>query len=367
MLNTPIPLVKTFLPPKEVLMPQLETILYSGYIAEGEQVKKFETGLSEYLQNSHVLTFNSGTSALHTALILAGVGPGDEVISTVLTAEPTNVAILHTGAKIVWADIDYHTGALLASSIESKITEKTKAIMVVHYAGIPADLSALANISKKYNIPVIEDAAHALGAKYDGKFIGNHSEYVIFSLQAIKHMTTVDGGVLTVRSAEDFKKGRLIRWFGIDKNIPRLENNVSVLGYKYHMNNVNATIGTVQLQYLKDVISKYIENGKYYDKVLQNIGGIELLKYYEKSEPSYWLYTFKVDRREDFIKHLEAHQISASFLHTRSDKHAIFFNSNTELPNVDRFYEKMVHIPCGWWVGPEEREYIYEVIKKGWE
>jgi perosamine synthetase len=366
MLNTPISLVKTFLPPKEVLMPALENILYSGYISEGEQVKNFEAGLSEYLDHPQVLTFNSGTSAIHVALMLSNVGPGDEVISTVLTAEPTNVAILHTGAKIVWADIDYNTGALSAHSIESKITEKTKAIVVVHYAGIPADLKALSEISQKYSIPVIEDAAHALGAKYEGKLIGNHSPYVIFSFQAIKHMTTVDGGVLTLKNAEDFKKGRLIRWFGIDKNIPRLENNISVLGYKYHMNNVNATIGLIQLQYLKEVISKYIDNGKYFDQELQKISGIELLKYYPNSEPSYWLYTFKVDRRDAFIKHMDNHKISASFLHTRSDQHVIFSESKTSLPNVDRFYEKMVHIPCGWWVGAEERAYIVEVIKKGW-
>ena len=132
-------------------------------------------GFGNYIGNHRVLSMNSGTAALHVALILAGVKPGDEVISTVITAEPTNVAILQAGAKIVWADVDYETGVLSVVDIERKITPATKAIMVVHYAGIPADLDALQALSTKYKIPVIEDAAHALGAKFNGRFIGTHS------------------------------------------------------------------------------------------------------------------------------------------------------------------------------------------------
>lgn len=366
MLQEIIPLVRTLLPPKEELMPALEKILYSGYVAEGETVKEFENQFGNYMGNHRVLSLNSGTAALHVALILAGVKQGDEVISTVITAEPTNVAILQTGAKIVWADVDYNTGVLSVPDIEKKITSKTKAIMVVHYAGIPADIGALQQLSKKYNIPVIEDAAHALGAKYKGEFIGTHSPFVIFSLQAIKHMTTVDGGMLAVADDYNFKQGRLVRWFGIDKNIPRMDNSISVLGYKYHMNNVNATIGLVQLKHLEDTISKYISNGKYFDKALTGISGLDLCNYYEGSEPSYWLYTMKVDKRDAFIKLLEAHKIMASPLHLRNDRHAIFKPFESSLPNVDKFYEKMVHIPCGWWVTNEHREYITEVIKKGW-
>src|SRR6187402_1638438 len=107
-------------------------------------------------------------------------------------------------------------------------------------------------------------------------------------------MTTVDGGILTVADDHNFKQGRLVRWFGIDKNIPRMDNSISVLGYKYHMNNVNATIGLVQLKHLEDTISKYVSNGKYFDKALAGISGLELCNYYEGSEPSYWLYTMKV-------------------------------------------------------------------------
>jgi dTDP-4-amino-4,6-dideoxygalactose transaminase len=361
-----IPIVQPFIPPREVLLPALENVLYSGYIAEGEQVREFEREIAKYVENSRVLSVNSGTSALHLALLLAGVKEGDEVISTVLTAEPTNVAIKQTGAKVVWADIDYSTGILSAQSVREKITTKTKAIMVVHYAGVVADMDAFGSLSAETGIPIIEDAAHALGARYNGKSIGAISPYTVFSFQAIKHMTTVDGGLLALKSEEDYTSGRLKRWFGLDKTRTRLENDITEVGYKYHMNNVNAIIGIVQMKYLRNNIDRHISNGKYFDAELQGIPGVELLKYYDRSEPSYWLYTLKVENRAAFIKKMEAGGITASELHQRNDRHSLFRESKTDLPILDAFYQKMVHIPCGWWVGEVERAYISEVIKQGW-
>ncbi len=361
-----IPIVKPYLPPREELLPSLEETLYSGYIAEGEKVYEFEKQFSELVGNPHSLSLNSGTAALHIALLLAGVGPNDEVISTVLTAEPTNVAIKLVGAKVIWADVDADTGLLDPQSVRDKITSRTKAIMLVHYAGMVADLDNFQKISKEFNIPIIEDAAHALGAKYDNKPIGSMSEYTIFSLQAIKHMTTVDGGFLCLKSQAMQDKGRLLRWFGLDKTKPRLENDIQVPGYKYHMNNVNATIGLVQMKYVRDIINQYISNGHFFDNALQGINGVELLKYYPKTEASYWLYTMKVENRADFIRMMTEKGITASELHLRNDRHSVFKESNVELPVFNEFYKKMVHIPCGWWLTNEDREYIAATIKKGW-
>jgi len=361
-----IPIVKPFLPPKEALMPALEEIIYSGYIAEGERVKEFEHAMAAFLENQYVLSLNSGTAALHIALKLAGVGEGDEVISTALTAEPTNVAIKQVGARVVWADVDYNTGVLSPASVREKITPRTRAILLVHYAGIVADMAAFGEISKEFGIPVIEDAAHALGARFGGKYVGNISPYTIFSFQAIKHMTTVDGGMLTVLDAEDHTRGRLMRWFGLDKTKPRLENDITEVGYKYHMNNVNATVGLLQMNYLRQNVDRHIDNGKYYDKALAGVPGVELLRYYPQSEPSYWLYTMKVDNRAGFIRLMESAGISASELHLRNDRHSLFNESKTSLPVLDEFYSKMVHIPCGWWIGAEEREHIVNTIRKGW-
>jgi perosamine synthetase len=364
--NYMIPLVKTFLPPADVLIPEIEKVLYSGYIAQGEVVNEFEEKFEKYIGNGNSVSLNSGTAALHIALACIGVGEKDEVISTALTAEPTNVAIKMTGAKIRYADIDYNTGAIDAASIEKHINFHTKAIIVVDYAGIPVNVVSIKNISQKYKIPVIQDAAHSLGSKFGGKMTGNHFPYTVFSLQAIKHMTTVDGGILHVHSSEDYQKSKLIRWFGLDKGLQRLENNIQIQGYKYHMNNVNAAIGICQFKYVDSIIKLYIENGKFYDIELSDIPGIELLQYYPDSEPSYWLYTLKVEDRDGFIRKMKENGISASELHKRSDSHDFLNDFNQDLPVLDKFYQKMVHIPCGWWVTVEDREKIANIIKSGW-
>lgn len=361
-----IPLVKTNIPSREKLMPQLEKVLYSGYVAQGEQVDDFERALETYIGSGHSLSVNSGTAALHLALILADVNYGDEVISTAMTSEPTNVAIKMAGAKIRYADVDYKTGNISPASIESNITNKTKAIMVVDYAGVPVNVPEIKSISTKYNIPVIEDAAHAFGAKFNGVKSGNHFPFTVFSFQAIKHLTTIDGGLLQIASEKLYEKAKLIRWFGIDKKLSRLDNNIQFQGYKYHMNNVNAAIGLLQLDNIDSIIEAHIENGQFFDTALQNISGVELLEYYSGSEPSYWLYTLKVENRDGFVKKMAENGILASELHKRSDWHDYLNDFHLKLPVLDDFYSKLVHLPCGWWVTPEVREKIAYIIKTGW-
>lgn len=361
-----LPLVKPYMAPRDEMRPALEKILYSGYIAMGEAVDEFETSFGRYIENPHVLSLNSGTAALHIALLLMNIGPGDEVISTAMTAEPTNTTIAITGAKVVWADVDVRTGLLDPKSVREKITERTKAIMLVHYAGMVCDMDEFNKISEEYNIPIIEDTAHALGSKYNGKRVGSNSRFTCFSFQAIKHMTTVDGGAISFKNENDIAAARKLRWFGLDKKVSRLENDITRAGYKYGMNNVNATIGSVQLRHIDEIVGRHVANGKYYDKELAGISGVTLIPYYEHTEPSYWLYTMKVDDRENFCKMMESNGITASLLHHRSDTHSVFSSSRCELPALDDFYEHFVHIPCGWWVSDEDREHIVEIIKRGW-
>jgi dTDP-4-amino-4,6-dideoxygalactose transaminase len=361
-----IPLVKTNIPPKELLLPELEKTLYSGYVAQGEQVDAFERAFESYIGGGNALSLNSGTAALHIALILAGVKPGDEVISTALTAEPTNVAIKMIGAKIRYADVDYNTGNISPDSIEKNINKSTSAIVVVDYAGVPVDVVKIQQVSRKYKLPVIQDSAHAFGSKFNGLKVGNHFPYTVFSFQAIKQLTTIDGGMLHIANKEEYERAKLIRWFGIDKNLSRLENNIQEQGYKYHMNNVNATLGLLQLSNLQNVVDAFIQNGKFFDEALKNVTGVELLRYYRGSEPAYWLYTLKVENRDAFIKKLLANGIMAAELHKRNDLHDYLNDFNSVLPNLDKFYERLVHLPCGWWVGEKERQHIVDIIKGGW-
>lgn len=361
-----VPLFKVFLPPESELIPRLRDVLYSGQISESEPVYEFERRFGEFIGQPNVLSFYSGTAALHEALILAGVQPGDDVISTAMTAEPTNMAIRHAGANVVWADVDPLNGNLSAASIAERITPRVKAIMVVHYGGIPASLEAIRRVAAAHGVPVIEDAAHALGARYGGHAVGTQSEYGMFSFQAIKHMTTVDGGMLVCQDPDDLPVGRKVRWFGMDRKAPRTELDVDLVGYKYHMNNVNATIGIVQLDHIRGVIDRHIQNGQFFDRALRGIPGLELCSWEPVAEPSYWFYTVLAERRDDLARRLNEHGISNSQSHRRNDFHSVFAGSRCELPGLDRFYAKMLHIPCGWWLSNEDRERIVDQIKKGW-
>ena len=361
-----LPLVKPYIAPREELMPEIEKVLYSGYIAEGEAAWNFEDRLKEFLDNTNLLAVQSGTAALHLALLQLDIGPGDEVISTPMTSEPTNTAIAITGAKIVWADVDPDTGLLDPVNVREKITERTKAIMLVHYAGMVCDMDEFNKISEETGIPVIEDAAHALGSKYMGKIIGSNSRFTCFSFQAIKQLTTVDGGAIAFRNAGDVTPARKLRWFGLDKKVERLENDISRAGYKYGINNLTGIIGQVQLLHVSEILGKYISNGKYYDEALKGIPGVTLVPYYPHTEPSYWLYTIKVEKRDEFMRMMKDAGITATPLHHRSDTHSVFADSKCELPNMEEWYSKFVHIPCGWWVDEEIRNRIVETIRKGW-
>lgn len=361
-----IPLVKPYFPPREELMPALEEIIYSGYVATGQPVFDFEDQFKSYIGNQNLVSLHSGTDALHLAYILAGVKAGDEIISTPMTAEPTNTSIAMVGARVVWGDVDSRNGLLDPKSVRDLITSKTKAIVLVHYAGMVCDMEEFYKISDQYNIPIVEDCAHAMGAKYNGKLVGNYSDYTVFSLQAIKHMTTVDGGFLVMKDGSQVDRAKRLRWFGLSKDKTRLDNDISEVGYKYAMNNVNATIGLCQMKHVDEVIGKYIANGKYFDSALKGIPGVDLVKYNDNTEPSYWLYTLRVERRNDFCRMMEEKGITASQLHHRSDTHSLFKDSKRNLPGMEDWYSHFVHIPCGWWINEDDREKIVETIKKGW-
>lgn len=360
-----IPIVKVKMAPKEVLMPTIEQVLYSGMLAEGEIVYKFEEAFSHKFGLKNSLAMSSGTAALHAALALAGVGPGDEVISTPMTAEPTNTSILYCGAKVIWADVDPTSGNIDPSSVESLVTPKTKAILCVHYAGYPARLTELRAIADRYGIALIEDCAHALGAMYKDQPIGSIGDYSIFSFQAIKHMTTVDGGMLVLKDERKVVEAKKFRWFGMLKGVPRTEIDITSIGYKYNMSNVTAAIGLVQLESVDEVVGIYIENGHYYDSALSNIPGINFARVEECATSSYWLYTMLSDESDSIETRLVSNGVFASKLHRPNSYHSIFSKSQRPLPGLQDFYKRLLHIPCGWWVSCEDRERIVHIISKG--
>lgn len=360
-----VPLVKVGMPPADQLMPALEATLMSGQIGEGAEVRAFEEAFSAMFGLPNMLAMSSGTAALHAALMLSGAGPGDEVISTAMTAEPTNVSILHVGARPVFADVDSTSGNIDPAAVEAAITPRTRAILVVHYAGYPVRMADIADIGRRHGIPVIEDCAHALGARYAGQPIGTLGDFGIFSFQAIKHMTTGDGGALTIRDESLLAEARRFRWFGLERGVDRTRTNITSVGYKYNMNNITATIGLRQLDIIEGRIAAHIGNGRWFDSMLSTIPGLTPGAFDNVAEPSYWLYTLLSDDWEDVVARLDSIGVQSSKLHLRNDRHDIFAGSRVPMPGLDLFYSRLVHLPCGWWVDEETREAIANALRAG--
>jgi perosamine synthetase len=360
----PIPLFKVHMP--QSVLESLADTLLSGYIGQGPRVDEFEGALAPRFGNQNVLTVNSGTSALQLALRLANVGFGDEVISTPMTCTATNVPIMAMGANIVWADIDPMTGNIDPLDVERKITKKTKGVIAVHWGGYPCELDELNRIGKQYNVKIIEDAAHAFGATYHGQPIGSHSDFVCFSFQAIKHLTTVDGGALVCRDTESYQRGKLLRWYGIDRESERkdfrCEEDVKEWGYKFHMNDIAATIGLHQLQLVDDVLRRHRENAEYYRERFKDLDGLTLLNHRPDRHGSYWLFTVRARARRRFMEEMKKSGIVTSQVHARNDLHTMFREFQLNLPGVSEFVLDQVSIPVGWWLTQDQRKYIADTV-----
>lgn len=348
----------------------VKKILESTFISEGKLVKEFELQLSKKLGLKNPVAVNSGTSALHLTLVMAGVKPGDEVILPAQTFVATGTVILQEKAIPVFADINYEDGNINPASIEEKITKKTKAIMAVHWAGYPCDMDAINAIAKKYNLKVIEDAAHALGAFYKNKPIGTISDYTCFSFQAIKHLTTGDGGAICLLNDSEKEKTLARRWFGINRanSRPSLlgerEYNITEIGYKYHMNDYAAALGLANLENLKNRLAKRREIAKKYYDELKNISGIKLFNYKNDRESAYWLFGMHIENRENFIKKLKNKGMVASVIHQGIDRNSIFGGKRKELTGQRKFDETQIHIPIHENLNDRQVNYIINTIKK---
>lgn len=387
-MKTPdIPLFKVFV--SEDSIKRTEEVLRSGFIGQGPVVEEFESYLREWFNWDYVLTLNSATSAEHLALHMLkekgksvinsswpGIEPGDEILATPLTCTASNWPILANGFKIKWVDIDPKTLNMDLDDLSRKIGPKTKAIMLVHWGGYPNDLDKLKEIQSKaeqlygFKPAIIEDCAHAMGSKYKGRLIGTHGNISTFSLQAIKHVTSGDGGLLLLPHNELYRRGKLLRWYGIDRESNRkdfrCEADIPEWGFKFHMNDINAAIGIGNFKMAHDLTGRHRDNALFYDSILNGLDGITLLERQEGFDSSFWIYSVLVERRDDFQKWMKERGIATSQVHERNDIHSCVREYKTILPHLDSTIKKVSSIPVGWWVSDEEREYVVESIKMGW-
>jgi len=373
-----IPLFKVFMSPDAA--PEVTKVLNSGFVGEGPKALEFSNNLKDWFGNHRIATTNSATSAEHLALRLIkkpfGINDGDEVLATPLTCTATNWPILANNLKIKWVDVDPTTLNMDLDDLERKITPSTKAIFLVHWGGYPVDLDRVKKITEKcqnlygFKPVVIEDCAHAFGSKYKGKKIGNHGNFCTFSFQAIKHMTSVDGGMLVCPDDESFRRAKLLRWYGIDRETERTdfrcELDIPEWGYKFHMNDVMATVGIENLKHADRLVEAHKSNAQFYDHRLSNVEGVRLLERQEGHESAFWIYSMYVDDKPSFMRHMKDCGIAVSQVHERNDIHTCVKEFKSFLPNLDTITPNLISIPVGWWVSDEQREYIVDCIKRGW-
>ncbi|MFO1497489.1 MAG: DegT/DnrJ/EryC1/StrS family aminotransferase [Verrucomicrobiota bacterium] len=346
-------------------------VLRSGLISEGKQVKLFEQELAEQLGLSRPVTLNSGTTALHLALVLAGVQPGDEVVIPAQTFIATGMAVLMQGAKPVFADVQYSTGNLDPIAFRGKITSRTRAVIPVHWAGYPCDLREIQQIADASNIAVIEDAAHALGAVYQGVPIGAVSRFTCLSFQAIKHLTTGDGGALCCREAEDEKQARIRRWFCIDRDnsppsfLGERVYDAFAVGYKYHLNDLGAALGRGNLVAFPKVLSRLRAIAARYRAELESVPGVTLLECKDDRSSACWLFTMLIERRDDFLRAVQSRGVPASVFHQRIDRNSVF-GGLRDLPNMARFDREQASIPLHAGMTDGDVELVISSVKRGW-
>jgi dTDP-4-amino-4,6-dideoxygalactose transaminase len=362
-----IPLFKVHMP-LSVDGPLLDT-LHSGFIGQGKKVEEFEDRLAEYFGNPNIVTTSSGTMALMIGLRICGVGPGDAVVSSPMTCSATSMAIKAVGADIVWSDIDPLTGNIDPESARKHITPKTKAIMCIHWGGAACELSDLLATCKDRGIKLVEDAAHALGGEYDGKKIGNHGDAVGFSLQAIKHINTIEGGFVSCRNSTAYAQAKLLRWFGINREGPRIdmrcEQDIEFAGYKGNLVDPFAVIGIEQMKWLPKIVEKQQANAAYYMQELSDLKKTKMLRYSDKGKSAAWLFSILVDDKNKFRKFMVDNGIMVSAVHSRNDVFSCFADSLREpLPGVDYFSQHQMSIPVHWALTDEHKSHIIKKIRE---
>lgn len=334
----------------------LEEPFAAGQLAAGPAVQQLERKLADRFVGFEAVAVGDMTHALAVALRLCGVGKDDEVLSLAFNCMSSNTAIPMVGARPAWVDVDARTAAFDLNSAQRRLTARTKAVIVYHVSGYPADLAGIRAFCDQHGLPLIEDANNAFGAHFDGRPIGSWGDFAIFSLYANRQINGIDGGILLCRDAENAARARQLRRFGID--VARFRDaqgeidpaaDVTEIGTSSTLNNVNATLA---LASLADVEIR-IEQSRRNAAILSDaVGGTPIIPIVpvEGAEPVYWTWLARMDARDQMMRALKEQGIACSKLHHPNHHYTGFGTGTTILPGTECLASKMLAIPCGWWI-----------------
>lgn len=290
------------------------SVLESSFITQGPAIEEFEQAIATYVGAKYAVAFCNGTAALHGACFAAGIGKGDEVITSPITFLASSNSVLYQGGSPIFADINVNTYNLDPAKLEEKITSKTKAIIAVDFSGQPVDIYAINEIARKNNLTVIQDAAHSLGAEYKGKKVGALADMTMFSFHPVKHITTGEGGIITTDSKAYYEKLLLFRSHGMTKDSKVMWKNdgpwyyeMHELGYNYRITDLQAALGTSQLNKLPQFLQRRRSISQLYNQAFKDLDGVILPYQLAETNSSWHLYILKfnlsqfiVDRKDIF-------------------------------------------------------------------
>lgn len=334
----------------------LNDALDVGWLGMGASTKEFEDRISTFLEleNRYVVSTNTGTSALHIALLVAGIGPGDEVITPSFNYVADHQAIRMTGANVVMCDICDDNLGIDCKKAEELITDKTKAIIPLHFAGIPCDQKGVFELAKKHNLRVIEDAMHAFGTSINGKKIGSYGDITCFSFDPVKIITSIDGGCVIINGKEELEKAQHLRLLGVNKDtIERYKNkrswdyDVVSEGYRYHLTNIMASIGISQIKKINEFIKSRQKVCQQYNNAFCRISGLKIPQT-DFNEISPFIYSLRVldDKRESLIKHLHNLEIDVGVHFIPVHRHTYFANSRCgDMTVTEKVVKEVLTLP----------------------
>jgi len=349
-------------------------VLKSGWIGLGPKTQEFEDQFAAFLPVSFAVAVNSDTAALHLSLKVVGI-EGYEVITTPMTFISTNHAILYNGGIPVFADIESDTLNIDPEDVKRKITERTRAIVVVHYGGHACDMGQILTIAKKNRLKVIEDAAHACGGKFRGQKLGSLGDFGCFSFHAVKNLATGDGGMIATNDEEADSHLRKLRWMGISRSTwdrskregYSWEYNVNELGFKYHMNDITAALGLVQLAKLKRTNSRRRYLAKRYNRLLSDIEWIEKPVEKDYAYSSWHNYVIKVanpDDRNPLMEHLKSQGISTGMHYIPNHLYQMYRPYvKGPLPVTETVWKKLITLPLFPDLSNEQQDMIVDTIR----
>ena len=341
--------------------------LASGYLPQGPEVPRFEKCLAKYCGASYAVAVGSGTAALHLSYMAAGIGMGDEVITTPNTFVATTNMLLALGAKPVFVDIRADTANLDERLIESAITPRTKAVVPVHFAGHPCEMQTIRRIARKHRLLVIEDACHALGARYRGKRIGALSDLSVFSFHPVKSITTGEGGAILTNRKDMYEKIKLMRSHGIEKDSCGF-NVMKTFGYNYRMTDIQASLGVSQLSQLPSFLKRRRRVVSWYRKLLPDNKYFLPPREHRGIESSWHLFVLRTARLQDRLplyRYLRAAGFGVNFHYPPVYSHPYYRSrgyARTELLEMERYARTAITLPLHPLLSKKEIEYLCEHI-----